>query len=542
MPRRDAATRQLLTNGNIWQGGGDWAPAAAVAAGRFLAVGTERDASSALAVGGGDFERCDLAGGYLVPGFVDAHMHPLFGAVFQESGIPLRDAAGNFLHSPAAVAEAVAAAHAAAPPGEWLVGYGWNPSLRADPLFAREWLDRAAPGRPVYLLSLDAHFSLASSAALERIGELRYPADSGQIPRDAHGRPLGLFLETPQFIASLRVLALLPFEFKAAAFARFQSQALAAGLTAITDIVGDLEMLRFYARLLGAGQLRLRVQVSPYGPMDNRREMAEFLANEEIDPARLALGPVKYLLDGTPGNHNAAWFQPYADEPGTSGFLTIAPDALAAAVRGAVRGGYDLALHAAGDLSVHVALDAIERGAAPASGHGARLRVEHFDNVTAEDRARLPALARLGLVASIQPTHFHPVYVATIERVLGPERMRREYPLASLLTAGLPLALNSDWPAAMTFAPLANLRAACEHGAEALAPAAALDALTAGNAYAAHCESSLGRIAPGYLADAVLLDRNPLASSTADPRILATWIGGDLVCGALPSLRPVRGS
>ncbi|MGH9536022.1 MAG: amidohydrolase family protein, partial [Terriglobales bacterium] len=162
------------------------------------------------------------------------------------------------------------------------------------------------------------------------------------------------------------------------------------------------------------------------------------------------------------------------------------------------------------------------------------------------DLARLPALAAHGLVASVQPTHFHPVYVETIARVLGPERMRREYPLASLLRAGLPLALNSDWPAAMSFAPMENLRAAVGHGvaaqdavahdaaahdaadgSEALTPAEALHALTWGNAFAARRERDLGAIAAGYCADAVLLDGDPLAMPP--PRVRATMIAGEWV-------------
>lgn len=512
----------------------------AISGGRCLAVGSEAAVRMALRDAGPLFAPIDLRGRYLVPGFIDAHMHPLFGAVFQECGISLRDRHGAFLNSASAVREALAAAAQGddAPPDSWLFGYGWNPTLAADPLFNRELLDRVAPNRPVYLLSLDAHFALVSSCGLARLGAIHFPPDSGLIPLAGDGQPTGLLLETPQFIASMRVLGQLPYETKALGFERFQADALAAGLTSITDIIGDLNAVEFYAQLLREGRLRLRVQVSPYGPMDNRAAMAAFLAEQALDPRRLALGPVKFLLDGTPGNHNAAWFQPYADDPRTSGFLTISPDALSAAVRQAVKMGYDLALHAAGDLSVHVALDAIDQGA-PAAGasldpHAARLRIEHLDNITAGDLARLPALAARGLVASVQPTHFHPVYVATIERVLGADRMRREYPLASLLRAGVPLALNSDWPAAMTFAPLANLRVAQEHGAEALTAPQALHALTWGNAYAARCETWLGRITFGFQADAVLLDRNPLAFASEDIGVQATLINGEVVSGCWP--------
>lgn len=540
----------LITGGRIWTGGREprWAQAAAVRDGRFLAVGTEAEARAALADEPGIQAQRVLGGGYLIPGIFDAHMHPLFGAVFQESGLPLRDAAGNFLSDAAAVRQAVGQAfRRSGGTDDWLFGYGWNPALAGQPGFDRHLLDRAAPGRAVYLLSLDAHFALVSTAGLERLGEIAFPPDSGRIPLGGDGRPLGLLLETPQFIASLRVLAQLPHAVKARAFLAFQAQALAAGITGITEIVGDAAALAFYARLRQEGQLRLRVQVSPYGPLcqmgGEREKMQAVLAASGTAPEWLALGPVKFLLDGTPGNHNAAWFQPYADDARTAGFLTIAPDALAAEVARAEAEGYDLALHAAGDLSVHVALDAI--AAAGRAGGAARLRIEHFDNCTAGDVARLPELAARGLVASVQPTHFHPVYVATIARVLGPERMGREYPLASLLRAGLPLALNSDWPAAMTFAPLENLGAAAGHrrlsgggvgadNSEALTPAEALTALTWGNAYAARREHDLGAIAPGYCADAVWLDRDPLAirPDREPPRVVATMIAGEWVAGA----------
>lgn len=538
----------LLTGARIWQGPGrDWASAAAIRDGRFLAVGTAAEARAAL--GNGAIFHDGLAGGFLIPGVFDAHMHPLFGAVFQEAGLALRDAGGGFLRDPAAVAAAVGAATAsgAQPVGDWLVGYGWDPALAVAPGFNRQLLDQAAPGRAVYLLSLDAHFALVSTPGLERLGTIAYPPDSGMIPVAGDGRPVGLLLETPQFIASLRVLEQMPHERKAQAFLAFQAQALAAGITGVTEIVADRAALGFYLRLHQEGRLRLRLQVSPYGPLcqlgPEREAMRALLAAAPEAAGWVGLGPVKFLLDGTPGNHNAAWFQPYADAASTAGMLTIAPDAMAAEVEKAVAAGYDLALHAAGDLSVHVALDAIAAAGPPArrredagaEGRRVRLRIEHFDNCIAGDLARLPGLAERGLVASVQPTHFHPVYVAAIQRVLGPERMRREYPLASLLRAGIPLALNSDWPAAMSFSPMDNLRAAVDHGTESLSPGEALAALTEGNAYAARLERELGTIAPGYRADAVLLDGDPLGPRT--PHVVATMIDG---AWAAESLRPLR--
>ncbi len=530
---------RIFRGGQILQSGFHaapaWTQAAAVHEGRVLAVGEEARLRRGLRTMEMEFETVDLAGGYLIPGFIDAHMHPLFGAVFQEDGLRLVDAEGRFLNDPRAVAAAVAGARfQASGKDDWLVGYGWNPDLAQNPEFNRALLDAVFPHGPVYLLSLDAHFALVNSAGWKKLQPLEYPAGSGEVPRDAKGQPRGLLLETPQFIASLKVLAQMPYERVARAFERFQKAALAAGLTTIADIITDPGVLGIYQRLLREGRLRLRLFASPYGPLDCHAAMAEQLRAADQDATRLGLGPEKYLLDGTPGNHNAAWFQVYADHPSTSGYLTLSPDALTAAVERAHREKRDLALHAAGDLSVHYALDAIEFGALRhwgQQGDGplpARIRIEHFDNVTAVDRERLRGLARLGLVASVQPTHFHKVYLRVIEKVLGPERMKNEYPLATLARAGIPVALNSDWPAAMTFAPLEVMAAALAHGEERLDAAGALAGYHHLSALALRAEAWLGRIAPSCAADFVLVDGDPLERPPEQLQIQKLWINGEL--------------
>ncbi len=533
-----AAPAQIFCGGHVLQSGfhaaPEWTQAVAVHEGRIVAAGPEARVRRGLRALELACETVDLAGGYLIPGFMDAHMHPLFGAVFQDDGLKLVDAGGMFLNDPGAVAEAVARAQfQPAGKNDWLVGYGWNPELAQNGEFNRALLDAVAPHWPVYLLSLDAHFALVNSAGWKRLQPLRYPAGSGEVPLDTRGQPRGLLLETPQFIASLQVLAQMPYERVARAFERFQQAALKAGLTTIADIITDPGVLGIYQRLLGENRLRLRLFASPYGPLDCHAAMAEQLRAADLDATRLALGPEKYLLDGTPGNHNAAWFQVYADNPSTSGYLTLSPDALTAAVERAHREKRDLALHAAGDLSVHYALDAIEFGALRHWGqHGdgplpARIRIEHFDNVTAVDRGRLSGLARLGLLASVQPTHFHKVYLRVIEKVLGPERMKNEYPLATLARAGIPVALNSDWPAAMTFAPLEIMAAALAHGAESLDAAGALAGYHHWSALALRAEAWLGRIAPGCAADFVLLNGDPLKQPPEQLHIQKLWINGN---------------
>lgn len=531
--KRETGSGRLLHNGRILSAGGGVEEAAAVHGGRFLAVGSSAMARRRLARTTAHWQEIDLRRRWLAPGFIDAHMHPLFGAVFQDDGVALRDPEGGFLDRAEAVAAAVRQALDA--PGErretdWLTGYGWNPTLASQPGFDRGLLDAVSPERPVFLLSLDAHFALVNSTGWRRLEPLRFPAGSGVIPLDGEGRPKGLLLETPQFIAALKVLAQMRYERIARAFECFQTQALAAGLTTIADVIVDPGVLGHYLRLYRERRLKLRLFVSPYGPMQVYETMRGQLRRAGADPDRLALGPEKYLLDGTPGNHNAAWFQAYADDASTSGYLTLDPGELQAIVARAHRSGRDLALHAAGDLSVHIALDAIEQ-AAPRTAPTARIRIEHFDNLNAADRQRLPRLARQGLFASIQPTHFAEVYCRAIRRAIGPERMRSEYPLASLVRAGIPVALNSDWPAAMTFKPLEILEAALGHGRERLNPRQAFDAYTRQSAGALHRETVLGEIAAGRHADAVLLSGNPLRGQPGRLQVLGVMIAGEPLLG-----------
>ncbi len=519
-----AARPLLLRNGHFWLGT-HWGSTLWIENGRVIPA---RPGAHPVSK--------DLHGAYVIPGFIDGHMHPLFGAIFQQRGLALTDKQGNFLASATAVRDAVQRYLQAHPggPAEWVTGYGWDPALATNPAFNRRLLDAVSGSRPVYLLSLDAHFALVNSAGLKRLGEIAFPAGSGVVPRDRSGRRTGLLLETPQFVATLRVLSEIPFAEKARAFERFQSQALEDGITSLCDLISDLPELRFYNRLLRQDRLKLRVYVSPYGPLHERRAMATYLRTRKVDSKWLALGPTKYLLDGTPGNHNAAWFQVYRDDPSTSGFLTLSPDHLDRIVADARRRGFDLALHAAGDLSVHEALDAIAQPSPAGSDPDVRLRVEHFDNVTREDRERLHVLVKRGLVASVQPTHFAAVYERRILEVIGPRRMRREYPLQTFIRAGVPLALNSDWPAALTFSPLLNLDAAEHHGAESLSPVEALNAATAGDAYALHSERWQGSLRPGYVADAVILSANPLQVRPRNLRVLATIVGGRVIAGRLP--------
>jgi len=524
------APTTLYVGGHVLAADGAWRQAMAVRDGTIVALGSEPQVRRALQ---GTYQTRSLGGHYLIPGFIDAHIHPMFGAIFQESGIRLSDEAGHFLDDPRAVAAAVRhyIATTALNPDAWVVGYGWSPGLAEAPAFDRQLLDSVSGGHPVYLLSLDAHLALVNTAGLSRLGPISYPPGSGAIPLGADQKPRGLLLETPQFIASLRVISQIPFAFRARAFENFQVRALQDGLTTIGDILSDRDGLAFYLRPAREHRLLLRVAVSPYGPLRQRREMQHLLEGSPL--LRVMLGPDKYLLDGTPGNHNAAWFQPYSDRPlalgGTSGMLTLSPDALATIVRTAVRNHTPLALHAAGDLSVHEALDAV--ALAPANGT-LRMRIEHFDNLTAEDQKRLEVLARHGLVASIQPTHFAPVYATALPGLLGADRMHREYPLARILHAGVPVALNSDWPAALTFDPLQNLQAAEEHGAESLTPREALRAATYGDAYALGREASLGSLAVGHRADFVLLDGDPTQLHPERLHVLATFINGQQVAGA----------
>ncbi|MQY34125.1 N-substituted formamide deformylase [Streptomyces sp. RB17] len=535
----------LFTGGPVLTPGGRTATAVAVTGDRITAVGHDelRD------LAGPGTQVVDLAGRLLLPGFQDAHVHPV------PAGLEL---AQCDLSGRATAEETVAAVRAyaeARPEREWILGGGWSMEAFAGGTPTKELLDAVVPDRPVYLPNRDHHGAWVNSRALQLAGigrDTPDPAD-GRIERDASGEPSGTLQEGAMRLVGRLTPPATPAD-RLAALLHAQRHLHALGVTAWQDaLVGDFlgmdDPAEAYRTAARDGSLTARVRGALWWDRERGAEqIPELVARRaESSHGRFRAGTVKLMLDGVAENGTAALLDPYLDRCGCAtanrGKSFIDPDQLPKYVTELDALGFQCHFHALGDRAVRDALNAIEaaraaNGPSDTRPHLAHLQVVHPDDV--------PRFARLGATANIQPlwaAHEPQMDELTIP-FLGSERAAWQYPFGALLRSGARLAAGSDWPVSSPD-PLQGIHVAVnrvEPGGggpvflphERLGLADAVTAYTAGSAYVNHLDDT-GRVAVGALADLVVLDRDPFAGppeAIAETAVALTYVGGERVYAA----------
>jgi predicted amidohydrolase YtcJ len=543
----------VLTGGTVHTVSGPPARALAVRGDRITAVGTEEDVRALITRG---TRVVDLDGRTVVPGFVDAHVHPV------QAGLALAacslDGAGSAAEAVRRVAE-YAAAHPDAP---WITGGGWAMEWFPGGTPARGLLDDVVPDRPVLLANRDFHGAWANTAALRLAGVGAHTADpaDGRIEREADGSPQGTLHEgAVDLVARLQPP---PTEADMLdALLRGQAHLHGLGVTgwqdAIVGAYGSLpDVLPAYLRAARDGLLTGRVVGALW--WDRNRgvdQVPDLLARRDAaggasGTGRFRATSVKIMQDGVAENFTAGMLAPYLDacgcQTGNRGLSYLDPELLRTAVRLLDAEGFQVHLHAIGDRAVREALDALEaaqqaNGARDARHHIAHLQVVHADDV--------PRFAALGVTANLQAlwaVHEPQMDELTIP-FLGPERAAWQYPFADLAASGARLCGGSDWPVSSAD-PLQAMHVAVnrqppgEPDTEPLLPGQRLDAAaflrayTAGSAWINGADADTGSLEPGKLADLVLLDGDPLAvppDRIADIRATATYVGGAPVGGGV---------
>ncbi|MFJ8029305.1 amidohydrolase [Streptomyces sp. NPDC096032] len=535
----------LFTGGPVLTPEGRTATAVAVTGDRITAVGR----AEVRELAGPRTEVVDLAGRLLLPGFQDAHVHPV-PAGLELSRCDLSGA--TTAEDTVAAVRAYADAH---PERKWILGGGWSMEAFAGGIPTKELLDAVVPDRPVYLPNRDHHGAWVNSRALELAGIDRHtpdPAD-GRIERDASGEPGGTLQEGAMQLVGRLTPAATPAD-RLAALLHAQRHLHARGITAWQDaLIGDFlgmdDPAEAYRTAAREGTLTARVRGALWWDRERGAEqIPELVARRDaLSQGRFRAGTVKLMLDGVAENHTAALLDPYLDRCGCAtanrGKSFIDPERLPAFVTELDALGFQCHFHALGDRAVRDALDAVEaaraaNGPSDTRPHLAHLQVVHPDDV--------PRFARLGATANIQPlwaAHEPQMDELTIP-FLGPERTAWQYPFAALLRSGARLAAGSDWPVSSPD-PLQGVHVAVnrvEPGGsrpvflpdERLALADALQAYTAGSAYVNHLDDT-GRVAAGALADLVVLDRDPFAGppeAIAETAVALTYVGGERVFAA----------
>jgi predicted amidohydrolase YtcJ len=508
------------------------AQAVAIAGNRILAVGEDADLHPVLRPGG---QAVDLRGRAIIPGLVDAHVH------FGWYSVAIHQAQVDLDNVPTQ-AEAVARVAEAArgtPPGRWVQGGGWNKNIWPGLAFPTAAdLDAAVPDHPVALEDKSRHATWVNSLALERAGITAGTEDppGGQILRDESGQPTGILLET----AAGLVHEIIPepdVETMADALRQGMARAVRLGLTGFHD-PGHSTVLAALQVLRARGELALRALV--HIPDEELASAAELGLRSGFGDEILRIGGVKIFADGALGPQSAHMLSPYEGTTGEFGVPTHTAAELYNLVRRAHQAGLSVAVHAIGDAANRAVLDAIEHARSSGSGPPPALpdRIEHVQLLHSED---LPRLARLGIVASMQPIH------ATSDMEMAERHWGRRCDLAyawrSILDSGARLAFGSDCPVEI-LDPLAGIHAAVTRRradgspgpegwipAQRLTVAGAVHAYTLGAAYASGETDLKGSLAPGKLADLVVLSRDIFAIDPVeilDARVEMTVVDGQI--------------
>jgi predicted amidohydrolase YtcJ len=541
----------VLLHGRIWTGEpyakpgekrspARFAEAVAIANGRILAVGSDREVEPYV---GPNSQVLDLRGRFAMPGFIDSHVHFMDGS-FQLLQIDLK-----YTKNEAEFVQRIAAKARTLKPGQWMLGGDWDEEAWPDAKLPTRWLIDPVTQNPVWISRYDGHAALANSLALKLAGvtkETQAP-EGGVIVRDPQtGEPTGVLKDAAETLVDRAIPLPTDAEFEEA-FRAGLAEARRVGVTSVEDIsvgadspngsfTGEIEVLR---RAEQEGWLTCRFyEITPVAAW---RSLQEAGISHDMGSGFLKMGAVKAFADGSLGSRTAWMFEPYIDDPTYSGLATALmtpPAKMMATLRAADKAGIQLAVHAIGDRANAEMLDIYQQigGAAPAAH---RFRIEHAQHLRAADIARF---GKLGVIASMQP--YHAIDDGRwAEKRIGHDRARTSYAWRSILDAGAPLAFGTDWPVA-PLNPLLGVYAAVTRTTldgthpegwfpeQRLTLEEALRAYTQGSAYAAFEENEKGTIAPGKLGDVVVLSQNLFqmrSDQIKDVEVVTTIVGGKVI-------------
>ena len=506
----------------------------AIADGRILAIG-DRDGLQALIDDA--TEVIDLPGATILPGFVDSHIHPVFGLSLTRGA----DLTG--CRTLAEVEHRLGAELAQLGDGEWLLGWGLDPNAFEGAEVTNRVLDEVAPGRPAFIRLFDAHAALASSRALEIAGcrgDEQF-TDGSRVVTDASGRPTGYLLELQAMAIVEPFVPELTFDQRVDGLHDVLMRMARAGFTAgqVQDLApGTLEILRAIEQ---ARDLPIRLRMSPWFEPGTAVEEVDRLARlQGVHGRRWVVEGVKLMIDGTIDNGTAWLHEPDCLGESTRS-LWLDPERYREALAELDRRGIPTTTHAIGDAGIEFVVRAI----AGLPHRNATHRVEHIETMT---DAALELFASSGITASMQPTHCTLFTRADgsdhWSTRLGEERAARGFRTGDLVRAGVPLALGSDWPIAPSDAVgiLADARLRRPHDdpdAVPVNPEQALDAVDALRGFTTHPYTTIGQrggvLEVGAVADVTVLDVDPL---TTDPeelgrgQVLLTLVDGRVVADA----------
>ncbi|XP_050234493.1 protein LONG AFTER FAR-RED 3 isoform X2 [Mercurialis annua] len=534
---RESAADLIMTNGVIFTADDSlpFGDAMAVQKGRILRVGNY---SSLQDLAGFDTKVVDLKGKIVVPGFIDSHVHFIFGGL-QVMRVELRgvNQKDEFVRR---VRDAVRNMKE----GSWVLGGGWNNDLWGGELPAASWIDDITPNNPVWLTRMDGHMGLANSVALKLAGINNTSEDpnGGAIMRSTKGEPTGLVVDAAMKLI-LRYIPAVSVDEKREALLIASNLALMRGVTTVVDFGRyfpgaalehsweDLSDVYQWADSLG----KMRIRVCLFFPMETWSRLSNLITKAGRALSNwIHIGGVKAFADGSLGSNSALFYEPYVEEPHNYGLQVADIDSLFNMTLASDKVGLQVAIHAIGDRANDMVLDMYESVVSINGKRDRRFRIEHAQHLSSGSAARF---GEQGIIASVQPDHLLDDADSAIKK-LGVDRAQNgPYQFHSILASNAQLALGSDWPVA-NINPLGGIKTAVKRippgwenawiPSECLSLKEAIIAHTISAADACFLENEVGSLSPGKRADFVILSSTSWDDFEAQgsASVEATYVAG----------------
>ncbi|PON98778.1 Phosphonate metabolism PhnM [Trema orientale] len=512
-----------------------FADSIAVRHGTILRVGNY---SSLKEVVGYGTKELNIKGKIVVPGFIDSHLHLIFGGLqlmqLKLRGINKKD---EFVRR---VKEAVENRT----PGSWILGGGWNNDLWGGDLPMASWIDDSTPHNPVWLSRMDGHMGLANSVALKLAGitNSSEDPDGGTIMKTASGVPTGLLIDSAMnllipFIPELSV------DERREALQRASNLALMRGVTTVVDFGRYLpgssvnlpweDFSDVYQWADSSGKMRIRVCL--FFPLETWSRLLDVVNKVGHAVSKwIYLGGVKAFADGSLGSNSALFHEPYVDEPQNYGLQLTDYEKLFNLTFAADNYGLQVAIHAIGDRANDWILNMYESVISKNGIRDRRFRIEHAQHLAPGAANRF---GELGIIASVQPEHLLDDLESATKKLGFDRAQKGSYLFRSLLNSNAQLAFGSDWPVA-NINPLFGIRTAMKRISpawenawnpwESISVHDALKAYTISAARACFLDSDVGSISPGKLADFVVLSTDSWDNfaSEGSASVEATYVAG----------------
>ena len=506
--------------------------AMAIRDGRVVATGPQR---GVMTLRGPNTRVLDLNGRTVIPGMIDAHVHLL------NLGNSLRNVDLVGTSSYDEVIARVAARAREAPAGTWIVGRGWDQNDWGVTQFpTHEALSRAVPNHPVVLTRIDGHATLVNAAAMRAANVTAQTQDpaGGRFERDASNNPTGVLVDAAMGIVNRQVPPATKEQMKTAVQAAI-AEMNRWGLTSVHDAGVPRAVIDVYEEVAREGRFNIRDYVMVANNDSSINHYLQRGPQLGLYDGRLWIKAIKISADGALGSRGAALIEPYTDDPRNNGLALVPAGRVREVGVKALRAGFQLNVHAIGDRANRTVLDEFQAAfdSVPVADH--RFRIEHAQIIHPDD---VPRFAQLGVIPSMQASHQTSDMYWAVNR-LGPTRVLGAYAWRSLLNSGVIIANGSDLPVERTNPLISFMASVARQDArgwpaggwypeQRMTREEALKSMTIWAAYSGFMEKDVGSLAPGKLADFVVLDQDIMRvppELILNTNVIATYLGGRAV-------------